>query len=336
MIIKAKVFEHYNNYQFNIPLLGGERIYVKDKQKVKVGDKLFAKTDNNIKESYYLVDELGCKTSECLKYITCIDGVYVEKGEILAQKTGRNKLTIKQIVAGVSGIVELDRLSKGFIDILGEEEEIDVKSSFTGVVSQVFPGSAITINSPASALDLVATTIFQQKLFGDLIFLTDGVEVLTQIPDIDIKGKIVWAGSYLPLNLAFKLFERGIKAVLTYCMEYEDFKNLGLPVGVIEGFGKIHCDEQFFKQFHKFNNKFVVIDGEERQMFVAKDSQLEKSDTQYFVRELLGSKVVSRHSSHYGYIGTIVAMHDLDYVTVNFGSAGRVIVDIGSLDFITM
>ena len=330
------MFEHYNNYQFKIPLAGGERIYVKNKQKIKVGDNLFTKSDNNIKESYFLVDELGCKPSECLRYITCIDGVYVQEGEVLAQKTGRNKLTIKKIVAGVSGIIELERLSKGFIDILGEEEERDVKSNFTGVVSQVLPGSVIAIDSPASALDLVATTLFQQKLFGELVFLTDGVEVLSKIPEMDVKGKIVWAGSYLPLNLAFKLFERGVKAVLTYCMEYDNFKNLGLPVGVIEGFGKIHCDEQFFKQLYKCNHKFVVIDGEENQLFIAKESQLEKSDTQYFVKELLGSKVVSRYTAHYGYIGTIVQMHDLDYVTVDFGDAGRVIVDMGVLDFITM
>lgn len=336
MLIKAKMFEHYNNYQFKIPLTGGEKIYVKNKKRVNVGDNLFAKSDNSIKESYFLVDELGCKSSECFKYITCIDGVYVQKGEVLAQRTRKNRLTIKQIVAGVSGIVDLDRLSKGFIDILGEESEVIIKSNFTGIVSQVFPGSHISINSPASALDLVATTLFEDKLFGNLIFLTDGVDVISKVPSINLKGKIVWAGSYLPLNLALKLFQKGVSAVLTYCMEYDDFRSLGLPVGVIEGFGKIHCDKEFFKQFYKLNEKFVVLDGEEKQLFIAKDSQLEKLDTQYFVKELLGAHVISRHTAHYGYIGTVVQIHDLDYVTVDFGVTGKSIVDIGSLDFIAM
>lgn len=336
MLIKAKVFEHYNNYKFKIPLNGGERINVKSKQKIEVGDKLFTKSDNGIRESYLLVDELICKSSECMKYVTCIDGSYVEEGDVLAQKTAHSGLTIKKIVAGVSGIVDLERLPKGFIDILGEEEESDVKSNVSGIIDEVLPGSHIIINSAASALDLVATTLFEEKLFGNLIFLTDSVEVITEIPEIDLKGKIVWAGGYLTMNLALKLFQRGVSAVVAYCMEYDDFRNLGLPVAIVEGFGKIHCDERFFKEFYKVNEKFIVLDGEENQLFVAKDIQSEKVEGQHFVRELLGSEVISRHSAHYGYIGTIVQMHDLDYVTVDFGIAGKAIVDIGSLDFISM
>jgi hypothetical protein len=336
MLIKAKLFEHYNNYRFNIPLNGGERIFVSNNQRIKIGDNIFSKTDNSIKESYFLVDELMCKTSDCLKYVTCIDGSYVEKGEVLAQKARKNGLTLKQIVAGVSGVVELDRLSKGFIDILAEEEEVVIKSNFNGIVSEVLPGSYISIDSPASALDLVATTLFDEKLFGNLVFLTDGIGVISSIPDIDIKGKIVWAGSYLPLALALKLFQRGVSAVLTYSMEYEDFKNLGLPVGVIEGFGKIHCDEKFFKELYKLNEKFVVLDGQEHQLFIAKQSQQERVEDKHFVKELLGATVISRHSAHYGYIGTIVQIHDLDYVSVDFQFAGKAIVDIGSLDFISM
>jgi ribosomal 30S subunit maturation factor RimM len=119
-------------------------------------------------------------------------------------------------------------------------------------------------------------------------------------------------------------------------MEYEDFKNLGLPIGVIEGFGKIHCDEKFLKELYKLDKKFVVLDSKENQLFAAKKEQKESRESGFFVKELLGSQVISRHSSHYGYIGTIVQINDLNYVTVDFGESGKSIVDLGSLDFIAM
>lgn len=335
MLVKAKIFEHYNAYNFNVPLNGGESLYVKNNQRIKSGDKLLSKTENRIRDSYFLVDELGCRTSECHKYITCIDGSYVEKGEVLAEMPFKHGLTVKQIVSTDSGIIDLERLSKGFIDLLAEEEEILVKSNFSGLVTDIFPGDHITIKAPASALDLVATTLFNDKLFGEIVFLTQGDEILHKIPDVDIKGKIVWSGPYLPLKLALKLFHKGVSAILTYSMEYEDFKNLGLPIGVIEGFGKIHCDEKFLKYLTTLDGKFSVLDSQEKQLFIAKDVQKDRSEEGLFVKELLGAKTISRHTAHYGYIGTIIEINDLNYVTVDFGTSGKSIVDIGSLDFIS-
>lgn len=336
MLIKAKIFEHYNNYSFKIPLSGDEKVYVKNNQKIKSGDPLFAKTDNRIKESYFLTDELACKSSECIKYISCINGSYVDKGEVLAQKKSKNGLKVKKIVAGVNGIVDMTRLDKGFLDILGEEEELKVESNFMGVVNNVLPGSHIEINSPASVLDLAASTLTEEEIFGNILFLKKDKEIVSEIPNVDLKGKVVWVGSYLPLSLAFKVFKKGAAAILTYSMEYEDFRNLGLPIGVIEGFGKIHCDEVFFEQLYKLNNKFAVLDSEEKQLFIAKNEQDEQRNREYFVKELLGARVISRHSAHYGYIGTIIQINDLNYVTVDFGKSGKSIVDLGSLDFIAM
>jgi hypothetical protein len=271
-----------------------------------------------------------------MKYITCISGSYVGEGEVLAQKTSSGGLTMKQIVSKESGIVDLDRLDKGFIDILSEEEDVEIQSQFSGDVEEVLPGSHITINSPASALDLAATTLFKEELFGDMIFLNKENKVISDVPEVDLKNKIVWAGSYLPIRLALKLFKRGALAILAYSMEYEDFKNLGLPLGIIEGFGKIHCDEKFLKELYKIENKFVVLDKDENQLFIAKQEQKEKQSKEFFVKELLGSQVISRHSAHYGYIGTIIQINDLNYVTVDFGNSGKSIVDLGSLDFISM
>jgi hypothetical protein len=336
MLIKAKVFDHYNRYSFKIPLTGGEKLYIKNKQNIRSGDPLFSKTENRIKESYFLVEELDCRASECFKYITCINGSYVDKGEVLAEKKSSKGLTIKKIVSTVAGIVDLERLDKGFIDILAEEQEVKVESNFTGLVADILPSSHLIINSPASVLDLAATTLFEEKLFGNLTFINKENDVLSQVPDIDLKDKIVWVGAYLPIELALSAFQRGARGLLTYSMEYEDFRNLGLPIGVIEGFGKIHCDEVFLKELYKFDEKFAVLDSQENQLFIAKSQQKEKVERESFVKELLGAQVISRHSAHYGYIGTIIQINDLNYVTVDFGKSGKSIVDLGSLDFIDL
>jgi hypothetical protein len=198
------------------------------------------------------------------------------------------------------------------------------------------PGSHITVNSPASALDLSAVTLFDEKIFGNIEILNRENKLVSSIPDINLKNKIVWIGSYLPINLALKVFQKGASAIITYSMEYEDFKNIGLPIGVVEGFGKIYCDGKFLKEFYKLDKKFTVLDGGEIQLFIAKHEQMEHRDNKFFVTELLGAQVISRHSAHYGYIGTIVQINDLNYVTVDFDNSGKSIVDLGSLDFITM
>jgi len=336
MLIKARILEHYNNYSFKIPLSGGEKLYVKNQQKINLKDPLFSKSENRIMDSYFLVDELGCKTSDCFKYITCIDGSYVDEGEIIAQKTSSNGLTIKQIKVKESGIVDLARINKGLVDILAEEETVTVESNFSGIVNDVLPGSYISINSPASALDLSTSTLFEEKLFGSLIFLNKENEVIHKLPDIALKEKIVWAGAYLSLDLAMKIFKKGAKAILTYSMEYDDFKGLGLPIGVIEGFGKIYCDQKLLTEFYKLDNNFAVLDGEEKQLFILESKQAGTTEKNFFVEGLLGSYVISRHSAHYGCIGQIIQINDLNYVTIDFGVNGKSVVDLGSLDFISM
>lgn len=336
MLIKANILEHYNNYLFTIPLSGGENIYIKNGQKIELGEAILSKKSNGINESFFLVDELSCNAKDCMKYITCIDGQYVEKGDVIAQKSRPSGLTIKQIVVTQPGIVDLSRLNKGFVDILGEENDSIVESNFKGTVVEVLPGSHIAVNSPASALDLVATTLFDEKIFGTMTFLNRDLEQLQDIPDVNLKGRIVWADSYLSLNSILKLFQKGASAVLVYCMEYDDFRIVGLPVGVLEGFGKIHCDRVLFEQLLKLEGKFVVLDGQEKQLFIAKDRQDGMEKESYFVQGLLGSTVISRHTAHYGHIGNITQVHDLEYVTVDFGISGKAIVNIGSLDFITL
>ncbi len=336
MLIKARLFEHYSTYNFSIPLKGGERINVKTKENVSPGDLLFTKEENRIKESYFLIEEFNCKLKECSKYIKCIDGSYVEKGEILAQKKTKNGLTVKQVISGNAGIIDLDRLQEGFIDILSEEEKSEVHSQFSGIIKDILPGSYIEIESSVSALDLVGTTLFEEKVFGEVVLLTNDEQVISTVPDINLKDKIVWAGPYLPNNLALKLFKKGVKAIITYCMEYEDFKNFKLPIAVIEGFGNIHCSEKFLKEINKIDGNFAIVDPDENQLFIIKDKQKKTDNQSYFVKELLGATVISRHSAHYGYIGTVVQVNDLNYVTVDFGKSGKSIVDIGSLDFITL
>jgi hypothetical protein len=336
MLIKAKIFEHYNRYNFKIPLTGGERLYVKNQQEITTNDSLFSKSENQIKGSYFLVDELNCGPSECSEYISCIDGEYIDKGAVLAEKQMSKGLSVKRVLSKEAGVVDLERIEQGFIDILGEEEQVTVNSKFKGIVIDILPGSHIAIQSPASALDLAATTHFKKKLFGDIEILNKESKVISDIPKVNLKGKIVWVGPYLPINLALQAFQRGARGVLAYSMEYDDFKGLGLPIGIIEGFGKIHCDEKFLKEFYKIDGKFAVIDSEEDQLFVAKERQTEQTPKEFFVRELLGAQVISRHSSHYGYIGTIIQINDLNYVTVDFGTSGKSIVDLGSLDFISM
>jgi hypothetical protein len=336
MEIRSRLFENYNDYKFSIPLNGTEKVYVKQGQSIKVGDKLFGRDDSTVKKSIYLPKNLNCRVEDCAKYITRIDGEYVEKGERLAQKLSKGGLAISELVTPVSGILDLSRISKGYVDISGEESEVIFESDFSGYVNLVDPNDGLVITSNAVCVDAVSTTKSESKFFGKLDILSDGNSIVTEkVLDQNYSGKIVWVGPYLYDRVAIELFERGAQALLTYAMSYTDFRNIGLPIAVLGGFGNVHCDVSFIKKLVTLKDRFTILDGMENQLFVVSDTG--NKNLGWFVNQYVNQTVISRASSTFGYVGKVVELQeDSEYVVVDFGKKGKSLLHIGSLDFLDL
>ncbi len=335
MEIRSRIFEKYADYRFKIPLRDGDRAIVKE-GKVKIGDILLERSSSPLKKSLSVPKVLGCKNEECEKYVTRVNGEYVEEGEILAQRTSSGKLSVTELISPINGVLDLSRIKQGYIDILGEESVSTVKSDFVGTVETVNPVDGLVVTTDAIVIDGVVSSKNEDKFFGTLEILGDGNTILTEegLED-DYRGKIVWVGPYLYNRVAIELFERGAVAVITYAMSYTEFRNIGLPVMILGGFGPVHCDLDFIKKFVSFKSKFAMLDTFENQLFILSDSEIKNRG--WFVDQYINQTVISRSVSSYGYIGKILEYdQDSQNVLVDFKKRGTSLMNIGLLDFIDL
>lgn len=335
MEIRSRLFEKYIDYQLTIPLRNGDKVLATE-GKVEVGDVLFEREEATLKKSLSVTKILGCKNEESEKYITRVDGEYIEKGEVIAQKTSSGKLNVTELVSPVSGILDLERIGMGYVDILGEENLTVVKSDFNGYINDINPIDGIVVTTDAVCVDGVVSSKSEDKFFGKLTILGDGKSILKESSlDDDYSGKIVWVGPYLYNRVAIELFERGAIAVITYAMSYPEFRDIGLPVMILGGFGSVHCDEIFLNRLLSFKDKFVMLDNSENQLFILSDSDI--NNTRWFVNIYTNQYVISRSVSTYGYIGKIFEYdQDSGNVFVDFGKKGKLLMNIGLLDFIDL
>lgn len=338
MILKHKLFEKYDEYIFKIPSGRGDRILVNTGEMLKEGTDILVRRGNNVKNSFFLPSQLGCAKENIGKYLMCMDGEFVEKGDILAEKTSMGGLTIKRLTSPIQGVVDMSRIGIGYLDLLGEEQENIVKSTFNGVVESINPIDGITIKASAYALDLVAISNVQEDakyIVGEFVSLGSGNDVILRSVEEDLQDKIVFAGKRLHPGLLRDIFEKGAKFVLSYSMDYQNFRNQGLPVGVIGGFGEIYSPKEMIEKITKKNHTFAVVDVNESQIFFLGGNIKDGVADSLFVQSAVGRKVISHALGNYGMLGEVNGVEDDSYLSVNWENGASSIINVGSVEFVS-
>lgn len=336
MILRHRLLENYEEYTFKIPVSSRDKVLVKGGDRVEEGTEIFLRKGNYVRHSFFLPDQLNCSIQNIPDCIACIDGELIGEGDILAEKVVSGGLTVKRLIAPSSGIVDLTRARHGYIDILGEEQESLVKSTFNADIVDVNPLDGITFKTSALALDLISISNTQSiTLAGEFKTINTGKDVKLKGEDTSYEDKIVFVGKHLHHGLLKDLFEKGAKFVLTYSMDYQDYRNQGLPIGIIGGFGEIFSGEKFLQELSALEGCYAIVDFEECQVFFLKDTKKLGKKESVFVKNLVGSKIVSRASGSYGMNGEIVEVEGSGYATVEWENGGRSIVSLGSMEFVS-
>ena len=336
MILKHRLLEKYDEYTFRIPVSSRDKVLVKAGEKVQEGTEMFFRKGNYVRHSFYVPDQLNCSIQNIPDCVTCIDGELINEGDVLAEKIATGGLTVKRLVSPSSGIVDLARIRHGYIDILGEEQESLFKSTFDAEIVDVNPLDGITFKTSALALDLVSISNTQNiTLTGEFKTINTGKDVKLKGDDVSYQDKIVFVGKHLHQGLLKDLFEKGAKFVLTYSMDYQDFRNQGLPVGIIGGFGEIYSGNKVLQTLADLEGCYTVVDFQESQVFFLKEMSKSSTKESVFVKNLIGSKMISYASGSYGMNGEIVGVEGSGYATVEWENGGRGIVSLGSMEFVT-
>jgi len=343
MIVRHRIFEKYEDYKFNIPYKSGDVPLIDKGATIKEGTELIKKRSSNVKFSFYLPEQIGVPLSEIEKSLRCIDGELVSQGDVLAEKIVMKGLNVKKLISPAQGVIDLSKLEQGYLTLLGEESEIVVKSTFRGSVEGINPVDGINIISEAYALDILAIADESlknddedRKLVGEFLVLGDGKDLLLSAEEVNCEDKIVFVGKYLHSDLMHDLFEKGALFILTYSMEYEDFRKQGLPVGVIGGFGEIYSSAKIIDLIASMKDKFVIVDYSENQIFFITNDNSYRTKEDLFVKSLVGSRVVSRALSNYGMLGKVISVEgDSLYVNVEWENGHKSMINIGSLEFVS-
>jgi hypothetical protein len=341
MIVRHRIFEKYENYSFHISYKSGDRVLVNRGDNIKQGTDLIRKTESSIKYSFYIPEKIGVGIPQISQYINCIDGELVNKGDVLAQKVVSGGLHIKKLISPAQGVVDLSRLSSGYLDLLGEENEVVVSRNFNGTVEEINPIDGINILASSYALDILAISDSNiskdsdRKLIGQFTTLGEGKDLLLEASEDNYQDKIVFVGKYLHTNLLHDLFEKGALFVLTYSMDYEDFRKQGLPVGVVGGFGEMYSSKEIIERISSMDKKLVVVDYEESQLFFVTDDTKYDANKDIFVKSAVGSTIISRSLSNYGMLGKVVSMEDEQYITVEWDGGQRSMVNLASVEFVS-
>lgn len=338
MILKHRLFEKYDEYIFKIPSGRGDRILVKVGEAIKEGSEILIKRGNNVKNSFFLPSQIGCTKESIGKYLTCMDGEFVEKGDILAEKTSMGGLTVKRLISPIEGVIDMSRIGIGYLDLLGEEQEDVVKSTFEGVVESINPIDGVTIKTSAYALDLVAISNVQEDskyIVGDFVSLGSGNDVILKSEGQDLQDKIVFAGKRLHPDLMRDIFEKGAKFVLSYSMDYQSFRNQGLPIGLIGGFGEIYSPKEMIERVTKKSHTFAVVDVNESQIFFLGGNIREGVKDSLFVQNALGRKVISHALGNYGMLGEVNGVEEDAYISVKWENGASSIINVGSVEFVS-
>ncbi|MDD4382443.1 MAG: hypothetical protein PHE21_03855 [Candidatus Dojkabacteria bacterium] len=339
MILKHRLLEKYSNYQFKIPVGRGDKVLVEENDIVKVGTELLRKKTSTITYSFYIPDQIGCPIERIKEYITCMDGQFVDAGEVLAEKPSMSGLTVKKLISPSAGVIDMSRLEGGYLDLFGEEKEYILKSTFEGVVSNVNTLDSITVKASSIALDLLAISKKQNDtnyITGDFVSIGNSKDVILRTDERTFEDKIVFVGKHLHPELLQDLFEKGAKFVLTYSMNYPDFRNQGLPVGVIGGFGEMYSSDEIVETISSMNGKFAIVDFDESQIFFVTEKYQKDESQSLFVHNLIGKQIISHSLGNYGMVGEVVGVEDDDiYITVQWGNGSRSIINMGSVEFIS-
>ncbi len=343
MIIKHELITKYASYQFKIPYGVRDKVLVRVGDIVKPRDELLERRDNTKAYSIFIPSLLDIKIKEIPEYINCIDGEFVNEGDVLVEKPNQGGMTVAKLVAPTEGVVDLERIGSGYLDILGEEGDSVSRSTFNGEVLDINLVDGLVIESSASAMDIkILSKMYQrdepEKIIGEFVVVGDGNTLQVRADDADYSNKIVFAGKYLHTSLLQDLFERGAAFVLAYSMEYEDFRKQTLPLGLIGGFGEISCSNSIVSLLTARNGDLCTIDLEESQIFFLSDRREESSvQKSAFVQNAIGSMVRSLSPANYSMLGRVSAIEDdRAYISVEWENGSKGIIEIGSVEFVSL
>ncbi len=311
-----KSIKYVGSEDIFIPFDGKVKSCLKIGRKFQKGECLFEVESRKLLASYCLSEDLGIKPEKTLDYVVRIEGEYINKGEVIAEKTVSAGMLSKRVISDYDGIVNLSKAKLGYVKIFSELGAKSCVANFNGVVKDIDFSKGVFVETDVCEIPLFFTnSFFEENIFGYLQVLSNA-ESIPSVKKMQktFEDKVVFVGRFLYPELAKELFKKGCKFILTSSMNYDDMKDLDVPVGVLTGFGNIFFDVNkydFLKEFDGF--QVSVSKGNGLVQFpVGLDNSISKLFEQtYYTNSIkIGDVVRSRDLESFGLIGEVKSFEE--------------------------
>ena len=329
MNLISKSVRYVSSEKVLIPFEGRVDCNVKEGNYFDRGDELFSTEKRKIIDSYYLPQELEIKEEKAKDYVCRIEGEYITKGEVIAEKLMSGGLLSKRLSSKSEGIIDFSRLDEGYVDILAETKSQKFKSKFSGYVVDINLGKGITVCSDVCDIPLFSINSKNKGryltstdlIYGELEVLGDA-ESIPSVKNLkkSYENKVVFAGRFLYPDMVLELFTRGASFVVLGSMDYNSFVDLKVPAGLLIGYGNVYFDKVLFGILRELNKSHVCIDFDSNSMkiLVGLNSKLSELIKPNYFKQLEVSDIVrSLEVESFGMIGKVTSLkHDGQYAEV--------------------
>jgi len=346
--VYRKIIDRVSGFNVNIPFDGKVVLMVKKGDNVRPGTILFRRVYKKIKSAYFLPRELGVTVKMADDYIVRIDGEYVTKGEILAEKLSAGGLVLKKIVALDDGILSLDRIGSGYLDILTEDIEVEYRFEGYGKVVSIDFGHGIVISCSAwvmpvkFALGRKSRIEFKNSVEGVFTTVCNGDSVYT-FKDLksSYTNEIVFAGRFLYPEVLREIYGRGGDLVLSHSCDFDMFSKSEIEVGITGGFGQISYPEEYLRIFKSMEGKQCYVDLNKGLIAWADTGQyIRKSVTEPVntvesgIKRGMWVKILDQES--FGAVGKVESITEEGYCTIDIDQIGKILIHTSSLQAVML
>jgi hypothetical protein len=125
-------------------------------------------------------------------------------------------------------------------------------------------------------------------------------------------GQIVYTGDYLRKSLLEKAIEIGCEGIICGSCDRETLlyaKQNNFFVGVLSGFGRIPTHHKVFQFFKQFDNKYMILRNDSKEMFISSENILKSGSVLIntpFVFLKKGVNVICLEYPYFGWEGEVI------------------------------
>ena len=257
-------------------LKGDGEILVKEGQMVNPSDIIGRSVFFAGFRSLNLANALQVSPAEVKKYLQRQVGKPIFKGELLAYKKGGLFGGDKLVTAPTDGILELLNETTGALKLMILPSKVDLPAAVFGQVQKVdHIKKEVLIKTQVSEIyGVLGSGRMREgylRILGDRGDLLDKGRMASDFAD-----KILVGGGLIYPDALNKAVAVGISGIITGGINAPEFKSVagghlkntanlnsdvGLGIVVTEGFGLIAIGQDIFELLKKFEDKFVIIEG---------------------------------------------------------------------------